>query len=171
MKMRKHNVARIIALEVMSDFRAACFQTSPPSPRADYSIRIVSTPDKKCTGYCCHETQCIEVIERENDYPFSTLVHELTHSYQGIPSRIEWAKIVEVQYDRRPREREAWAVAWLTMIRLHFGRECYQKILSVKFWAWRADEIFTALRLGTRLNFAGRGLRKVLAKYSKGDLK
>ena len=162
----KHEVSRIIALEVMTDFRAKILNEPVPVPDANYVISVIWEEGDSCFGRCFARWQEIEVNRWQNSSVVNTLVHELVHSYQGIPTDKEAEMAADIPYEKRPREKEAWAVAGLAMIRLTFGRPLYEKILSVPHWAWKADEIFYALDTGLicMVPWAGRSLKKLLKR-------
>ena len=162
----KHEPARIIALEVMTDFRAKILNQPVPAPDADYGITIFSWEDNDTYGRCLAASRMVEVNRWNNKSLLATLIHELVHSYQGVPTDEEFEQERKLAYKKRPREKEAWAVEGLAMIRLTFGRPLYEKILSVPHWTWKADEIFYALDTGLicMVPWAGRSLKKLLKR-------
>lgn len=164
-------LARTIAWEILSDYRQAT-GNSKPLVKANYAV-VSKKLRKGIQGTCNHGFEVITVSTAAYD-PESTLIHELTHSYQGFTPKTDeqWEEYQAHgdAYWKDPDEVEARAVQALYEIRRR-SLSLYHKVLRNKWWLRNAEDIADSLKYsGTRRGLSKgqrREVRRVRQKQSQ----
>ena len=144
-------LARVIAWEVLSDYRQA-IGNSKPLVEAEYSVHY-GCPDifnPRVKGICDHGRRIIIVSPKSID-PELSLIHELVHSYQGYtPKSSEQLASYEAGgegYWNDPDEVEAFAVQYLYAIRRE-SPALYRRVLRNPHWLKIAESIVDCIKYG-----------------------